>query len=183
MTDSDPKEKPVEAPQEKPKGPTAITVRAGKDKFRQMLKDPSSGKFLRMPKKMPDSREVTRFLRNLGNSKLEVGPDGRLTKSSKSLIQNMTENICRIAMYDGNDPKMAAAAVAGYETVMARMWGKTSMSDQDAGALERAGVKIVVISAPALPNEGELVPREMLKPSFSEAPFIDGELVENPKSN
>jgi hypothetical protein len=43
--------------------------------------------------------------------------------------------------------------------------------------MERIGVKIVVITAPALPTQGELQPREQLKPSFADGPYIDAEVL------
>lgn len=184
MADSESQpETPAAAQPEKPVEPTAIvkTLRTKEGGVRTALVN-AQGKFVKQPKKMPEGREMQRVLRNFGLDKLEVGPDGRLTKSSKSLVLNMTENIARIAMYSGNDGKAMAAAVAAYNILMERMWGKNAPSDQELGALERAGVRVVVLSAPELMHPEELTEEQLrpaapVRPSFAEAPFIEGTVV------
>lgn len=180
---SDSEEKPVEAPQPEKveeSNATAKIVRTNTGGFRTALVN-NKGQFVKQPKKMADTREVTRALRDIGNRKLTANWDGTLTKSSRTLIEDTAYNLLRIASYKGNDSKMAQVAVAAWEAFMTRAHGKAAPGDAELGALERAGVKIVVLTAPDLPSEGELQPREQLKPNFTEVPFIEGELVEGKK--
>lgn len=181
MADSAQPETPAEVQPEKPAEPVAIvkTLRTKDGGVRTALVN-AQGKFVKQPKKMPEGRELQRVMRNFGLDKLEVGSDGHLTKSSKSLVLNMTENMARIASYSGNDGKAMAAAVSAYKEIMERMWGKNSPSDQELGALERAGVRVVVLTAPELMHpepltEEQLRPAAPVRPSFAEAPFIEGE--------
>jgi len=172
VADLEEKITPVEDQKEKPTGPTQITVRNNDGSFRQVLKD-KAGKFVKKPRAMPETREVTRAMREFLNQKLEADDEGKLIKSSKNRIQQQLENIHRIAINTSGDPKAMMAAIAAFEALHARAHGKVSPGDQELGALERAGVKIVVLTAPELPNSGEIQPREKPTPSFIEAEIID----------
>lgn len=184
MADSE--EKSVETQPELKAEPTAIvkTVRGRYDNVRSMLVDSASGRFMKQPKRMPETREVTRQLRNFLNNKAEVGGDGRLTKSSKSLLSNIFENIASIALNQSSDPKAMMAAVAAAEWLMLRGHGKPSPGDAELGALEKAGVRVVVITSPDLMHKETLSEEERqaekpVKPSFADIPFIEGEVVDS----
>lgn len=188
MADSVEEPKPQEPLQEKPVEAlvTSKTMRTASGKFRTMQIDPKTHKFIKQPKKMPDSRELTRNFRNWSLSKLEVDSNGQLTKSSKTIMQNMLESMYKIAMLSyGQDAKSLVAAVAAYKELKESIWGKNPPSDAELGALERAGVRVVVLTDPSLsfPKVETYEEREHSKPekpSFADAPFIEGEVVSPP---
>lgn len=173
-------EKPIEAGAQpaKPEGPTALTIATGDGKFKTILKDGKSGKFVKKPRALPETREVTRMMREFLNKKISVDDDGNIVKADKTVAEQMMLNMLRIATNTNPDPKWGQNAIAATEWVHRRAHGKDAPGDAELGALERSGVKFVYVTAPNIPSEGELKPKEQLKPSFSEPAYIDAEVIE-----
>lgn len=176
MADSEVKETPA-TPEEKPTGPVAIVVKNFNGKgYREILKDPVTGKIVPKPKRMVTTLEVTQ----LGRKFLDMPvPDIKgLSKRSKKRIEMMFEMMYDISTNElaKTDPKYAMAASQAFEKLTRRIYGKETISDEEKDALSRAGVKIVVIPAPAIMNP-EIVPSHQLverpkKPSFIEAEIV-----------
>ena len=170
-----------EAQPEKPEGPTALTIAAGNGKFKTVLKDGKSGKFVKKPRAMPETREMTRMMREFLNKKITADDEGNIVKADKTVAEQILLNMLRIAVNQNPDPKWGQNAIAATEWLHRRAHGKDAPGDAELGALERSGVKFVYVTAPNLPNQGELKPREPVKPSFEEAPYIDAEVIEQNK--
>lgn len=165
MADSEEKDL-VAAPPE-PAGPTAIVVRTQQGGLREVLKGPD-GKFAKKQRGMPETREVTRLIRNILNAPV-ADEDGKLDRKGKKAIAKMVENMIAIATYAGKDAKAMMAAVQAFEALMLRAHGKPKANEEEAEAMQLSGVKYVVIQAPELPNP-EVVDADALKtptqPSF-----------------
>jgi hypothetical protein len=171
-----------------PEGPTSITVRnAHGGGFSTRLKD-KSGKFVRKPKQVPETREVTDMMRRLLNS-AEADSNGKLIKGAKTRFRKMFDNMVDIATNratikefdkEGNlesesaDAKAMMAAVKAFEVLMARAYGKVAPGDEEMDALKTAGVKIVVIPPPDLMHP-ETVAEDHKSPT--KPSFIDAEII------
>lgn len=149
MADSEQKDPVVEAQPEKPVGPTAIIVRTKHGGLREALKD-EHGKFVKKQRGMPETREVTRLIRNILNAPVAI--DGKIDRKGKKAIERMVDNIISIASYEGHDPKGMMAAVQAFEALMLRAHGKPKANEEEMEAMQLSGVKYVVIRAPELPN-------------------------------
>lgn len=157
-----------------PAGSTEIVVRNADGKtFSTRLKD-EKGKFIRKRKPMPEANELTRLMRTLLNQ-AEADADGRLTHASRTRVRRMFDNMVAIATNEDKDPKALMAAVKAFEVLMARAYGKVQPSDQELGALERAGVKIVVVQPPEL-NHPMVTDQEKKKPE--QPSFADAEVIQ-----
>ena len=152
---------------EQPAGPTSIIVRTpfGKEGFREALKGPD-GKFVAR-KTQATKKDVQELLADFLLTKVERDKDGKLKKREKTRLQEQFEAMDR--MVHNTDPKAAPAAVKAAELMWVYLFGKPSQSDKDRAANELAGVKYVVIQAPALPNPTVVVAEDQktpTKPSF-----------------
>ncbi len=162
----------------------------GTDKLTKRIRG-ENGKFVKQPKTMPKSEDMTRYIRNVLN-RAEANDDGVMTKGSKSIINRMVKNITKNAMTDaeqpvydkmGNqvgtavDPKIMMAAAQNFKEIMLRGYGAPSKSDEEINALKMQKVSVVVITPPAEFMNKEVKedkPREPVEPAF-----IDAEIVEN----
>jgi hypothetical protein len=124
-------------------------------------------------------------------------PKTKLTKSQKSqktmqkvlakkdetgatLEERVATHLLNTAATVDQDGLMAGAKAL--ETVLARAHGKVPESSESLAALQRDQVKVVIITSPELMNKEVLAFEDLerkrpTKPSFSDAPFIEGELV------
>lgn len=158
------------------------------------------GRFAKTQKAMPDSREFTRVMRVLLSS-MEVGPDGKLSKGSKTVFRRIADNLVNIALtspstpvFDKlgnlvtdengnpvmiNDAKMAMASVKAADWLTTRAIGKPSASDEDRAATQTNPIQMVMMSFPELMNKTvvEDKPKPALKPAFAEVT----EVTTNPK--
>lgn len=142
----------------------------------------SGGKFQRQPKALPSSREFTRVTRNYMLN-MEVGKDGKMLKGSQTKYQMMVENLICIArgvdtvLPNGDtvarDSKADMAAAQAFKIVTERGLGQPPKSEEELDLLKTQGVKIVVISPPALMNRlmVEEKPTKVLSPVFIEGEF------------
>lgn len=175
--DSEVKETPA-TPEEKPTGPISLIVRKPGGGVREMLKDPITGKIVAKPKRMVSTLEVTRVTRNYLDMRVPDTKDG--ANKFKKRLEMLNDAMYRIATgEDDSDPKKMMAAVQAYKELTMRAYGKPSVSDEDRGALERAGIKIVVIPAPLLMNP-EVVPEHQENKKPAKPSFIDAEYITNP---
>ena len=151
------------------------------------------GKFVRSPKTMPKTADVTRLMRNLLNAPVTG------EKSSESRFREMFDNMVLIAstsphqlvldklghpieMDDGSyltamDAKCAMASVQAFKELCLRAYGAPSKSEEEIEAMQTQGVKIVVLTAPSEMVNKQITeekPKPALKPSF-----IDAEIIEN----
>lgn len=154
------------------------------------------GKFVKQPKTMPKSLDVTRILRNLLNQPL-TDADGKMVRGGATRLRKMFDNIFTIASMDpeqpvfdkfGNlvyvdgkpltqkDAKIAMASVQAFKELMLRAYGMPSKSDEEMDALKTQAVKVVILQHPDMMDKKvyEEKPRETLVPAF-----IEAEIVEN----
>ena len=182
--------KPLENPEAKPQGPSVEMVRhMGTDKLSKRMRG-EGGKFVKQPKTMPKSEDMTRYIRNVLN-RAEANEDGKITRGSKSRINRMVSNIIKNAemdavqpIYDkmGNqvgtavDPKIMMASAQNFKEIMLRGYGVPSKSDEELNAMKTQSVKVIVLSHPELMDKNvyEDKPKEPPVPAF-----IDAEIVEN----
>ena len=161
----------------------------GTDKLTKRIRG-ENGKFVRQPKTMPKSEDMTRYIRNVLN-RAEANDDGVITKGSKSIINRMVKNITKNAMTDaeqpvydkmGNqvgtavDPKIMMAAAQNFKEIMLRGYGAPSKSDEELNAMKTQSVKVIVIQPPAEMVNREVIedkPREKLEPAFLDAEIVD----------
>jgi hypothetical protein len=172
VADSD--EKDLAAAPPEPVGPTAMVVRTQQGGLREVLKGPD-GKFAKKQRGMPETREVTRLMRNILNAPV-ADKDGKLDRKGKKNITAMVENIIKIATYDGHDAKAMMAAVQAFEALMLRAHGKPKANEEEAEAMQLSGVKYVVIQAPELPN-AEVVDADKIKPPTAPSFLHDVEFL------
>jgi hypothetical protein len=150
------------------------------------------GKFVRSPKTMPKTADVTRLMRNLLNAPVTG------EKSSESRFREMFDNIVLIAstsphqpvldklghpirLADGSyltvmDAKCAMASVQAFKELSLRAYGAPSKSEEEIEAMQTQGVKIVVLTPPEFMINKQITeekPREKLTPSFIEAEIVD----------
>ena len=162
----------------------------GTDKLTKRIRG-ENGKFVKQPKTMPKSEDMTRYIRNVLN-RAEANEDGVVTKGSKSIINRMVKNITKNAMTDaeqpvydkmGNqvgtavDPKIMMAAAQNFKEIMLRGYGAPSKSDEELNAMKMQKVNVVVIAPPAEFMNKEVKedkPREPAEPAF-----LDAEMVED----
>ena len=172
----------------------------GTDKLTKRIRG-ENGKFVKQPKTMPKSEDMTRYIRNVLN-RAEANDDGVMTKGSKSIINRMVKNITKNAMMDaerpltdklGNlltykdsdgvervytavDPKVMMASAQNFNEIMLRGYGAPSKSDEELNAMKTQSVKVIVLSHPELMDKNvyEDKPKEPPVPAF-----IDAEIVEN----
>ena len=189
-------EKPSEQPEKKTPVESIEMVR-NNSKLSKRIRG-EGGKFVRQPKTMPKSEDMTRYLRNVLN-RAEANADGVITKGSKSRIHKMTQNIIKNAEMDaertvfdkmGNlvldenckpvkvvDPKVMMASAQSYKELMLRAYGAPGKSDEELNAMKMQKVNVVIITPPAEFMNKEVKeekPREALEPAF-----LDAEIVEN----
>jgi|GEM_PF-5081682 len=155
-----------------------------------------NGKFVKQPKTLPKSLDVTRLLRNLLNQPL-ADADGKMVRGGATRLRKMFDNIFTIATLDpeqpvldkfGNivyvdgkpltqkDAKIAMASVQAFKELMLRAYGMPSKSDEELESMKTQAVKVVILQHPDMMDKNiyEEKPRETLKPAF-----IDAEIVEN----
>ena len=154
----------------KPTGPVPVLMKTRHGTYVERLRD-EKGRIVKNPKRIPDAREVTSFMRTFLNSRV-ANADGKITSGSKKRVEKMFNRIWEIATDPNPDPKSKMAAVKAFEAITLRAYGRPSISDEDKDALQRSGVRIVVINAPeGLPLTEER-PKEPRKPDF-----LEGEVV------
>lgn len=148
--------------EEKPSGPTSIVVHNRDGSVRESLKD-EHGKFVKKPKRMPETREVTRIIRNILNMPV-ADANGKIDRKGKKAIEEMVGSLIQIVL-DGQNGKGPdrMAAVQAFEALMLRGHGKPQTSDADMESMQLSGVKYVVIQAPELPNP-TIVDADKIKP-------------------
>src|ERR1035437_8902967 len=95
-------EKTSEQPVSKPAESVEIVHHMGGDKLTKRIRG-EGGKFVKQPKTMPKSEDMTRYLRNVLN-RAEANEDGTITKGSKSRISKMTNNIIKNAEMNAERP-------------------------------------------------------------------------------
>lgn len=179
MADDSVKQDIPATPEEKPTGPVSMIVPKFGGGVREILKDPVTGKIVAKPKRMVSTLEVTRLGRKFLD--MQVPNDKKLGTRAKKRIEQLFETMYEIAtsVDKDSDPKDKMAAVQAFKEITLRIYGKPTISDEEKDALERAGVKIVVIPAPVLMNPA-VVPEHQqvekpVKPSFIEAEYITNE--------
>ena len=168
MTDSVEEKPTVESPVEsKVTGPTAMVIRSRHGGVREVLKN-EKGQFVKKPRGMPETREVTRIIRNILHAPV-ARADGTIDRKGKKAIELMVNNLIEIATYGGKDPKGMMASVQAFEALMLRAHGKPKANEEELEAMQLSGVKYVVIQAPELPNP-EVIEADKIKaptaPSF-----------------
>jgi hypothetical protein len=182
--------KPSENPEAKPQGTSVEMVRhMGTDKLSKRIRG-EGGKFVKQPKTMPKSEDMTRYIRNVLN-RAEANEDGVITKGSKSRISRMISNIIKNAemdaeqpVYDkcGNqtgtavDPKIMMASAQNFKEIMLRGYGAPSKSDEELNAMKTQSVKVIVLSHPELMDKTVVEDKPHEKPVPA---FIDAEIIEN----
>jgi len=161
----------------------------GTDKLTKRIRG-ENGKFVKQPKTMPKSEDMTRYIRNVLN-RAEANEDGVITRGSKSVIHKMVKNITKNAMMDaeqpvydkfGNqvgtavDPKIMMASAQSFKEIMLRGYGAPSKSDEELNAMKTQSVKVIIIQHPELMDKNvyEDKPKEPPTPAF-----LDAEIVEN----
>jgi hypothetical protein len=183
-------EKTSEQPVSKPAESVEIVHHMGGDKLTKRIRG-EGGKFVKQPKTMPKSEDMTRYLRNVLN-RAEANEDGTITKGSKSRISKMTNNIIKNAemnaerpVFDklGNivldeegrvvtavDPKVMMASAQNYKEIMLRAYGTPQKSDEEINALKTQTVKVVILQHPELMDKTvyEEKPKPKLEPAFAE---------------
>jgi hypothetical protein len=159
----------TEAQTEKPSGPTAIVVRNRDGGVREALKN-EKGQFVKKPKRMPETREVTRIIRNILNMPV-ADVNGKIDRKGKKAIEEMVGSLIQIVL-DGQNGKGPdrMAAVQAFEALMLRGHGKPQTSDADMESMQLSGVKYVVIQAPENMMKSEVIDvndiKKPIQPSF-----------------
>jgi hypothetical protein len=154
-----------------PKSPTEIVVRSPEGTLVTRLKD-EKGRFVKKPRPLPSTKEITRLGRTLLNS-AEAGPDGKAIKGTATRHRRIFDNLVRIATLETEDPKALMAVIKAAELLYLRYVGKPSASEEELEALKTSGVKIVVVQPPELVNNAPAEERkEPAKPSFLDAEII-----------
>ena len=155
------------------------------------------GKFVKQPKTMPKSEDMTRYLRNLLNT-AEANADGKITRGSKTRIRKMLDNAIKNASMDaerpvfdklGNqvfnedgtpllvvDPKVMMASAQNLKEVMLRAYGAPSKSDEELNAMKLQTVKVVIMQHPEMMDKTVVEDKPHEKPVPA---FIDAEIIEN----
>ena len=155
------------------------------------------GQFVKQPKTMPKSEDVTRFLRNILNS-AEGEAGGKITQKSRSHIRKIALNIIKNAEMDaeqplrdklGNlvrdgdgkivtvvDPKIMMASAQNTKELMLRAYGAPSKSDEELNAMKMQSVKVVILQHPEMMDKNVVVDRPHEAPVPT---FIDAEIIEN----
>lgn len=139
---------------------------------REILKG-ADGKFVKKPRRMITTLEITRMGRKLMNM-----PTGeKVGKRDINRFQKLFLTLYEIATNENSktDAKFAMASVQAAKELMLRVGGKPSSSDEEIEAFKQSGIKVILLSTPELMHpqlvEGE-TKKEKLKPSF-----IDAEIV------
>lgn len=137
--------------------------------------DPITHKFVKKPTKKASTEEVTRIGREFLNQRVEKDSNGNITKSSKTRYMQWLEVLNDHIMNSAgtNDAKMVMAAGSLFKIITERVYGPARDIDIETF---KTGVKIVVLTAPELPNIGEIQPRDKPVPNF-----IEGEFITDPK--
>jgi len=167
----------------------------GKDTLTKRMRG-EGGKFVKQPKTMPKSLDVTRLLRNLLNQPV-ADENGKMTKGGLTRLRRAFDNIYQIAIMPAEQPlmdkfghamtdakgnvitikdaKVAMASVQAWEKLMLRAYGMPSKSDEELEALKTQGVKVVILQHPEMMDRTvyEDKPKEELKPAFIEAEIIE----------
>lgn len=179
MADDSVKQETPATPEEKPTGPVSMIVPKFGGGVREILKDPVTGKIVAKPKRMVSTLEVTRLGRKFLD--MQVPDTKTLGARSKKRIEKLFETMYDIAtsVTPESDPKDKMAAVQAFKELSLRVYGKPTISDEEKDALERAGVRIVVVPAPVLMNPAIVPEHQQVekpsKPSFIEAEYITNE--------
>jgi hypothetical protein len=138
------------------------------------LMNPITKKWVKKPRAMPSTKEVTALGRKLLNS-AEAGPDGHPIKGTPTRHRKIFDNLVRIATSDTNDPKALMSVIKAAELIYLRYYGKPSVSEEELDALKGGQqIRVVIVQPPELQNK-EVVqekPKELLKPSFLEAEIV-----------
>lgn len=170
MADSE-KEELVAQPAVKPVGPTSIIVRTKHGGLREALKD-EHGKFVKKQRHMPETRDVTRIIRNILESPV-ADENGVIDRKGKKAIQLMVESLIQIVIDGKNgDGKDKMAAAQAFEALMLRGHGKPKANDDELAAMQLSGVKYVVITAPENMMNPEIVKADEVKPPTKPS-FLD----------
>ncbi len=177
----------VEKKPEQPRTPKApaesIEMVRNNSKLSKRIRG-EGGKFVKQPKTMPKSEDMTRYIRNVLN-RAEANEDGVITRGSKSIISRMVKNITKNAMMDaerpifdndGNqvgtsvDPKIMMASSQNFKEIMLRGYGTPSKSDEELNAMKTQTVKVLILKHPELMDKTvyEEKPRLKLEPAFAE---------------
>ena len=187
-------EKPSEQPVSKPA--ESVEMVRNNSKLSKRIRG-EGGKFVKQPKTMPKSEDMTRYLRNVLN-RAEANEDGTITKGSKSRISKMTNNIIKNAEMDaerplidklGNlrldeegkvikvvDPKVMMASAQSYKEIMLRAYGAPGKSDEELNAMKTQTVKIVIMQHPEMMDKTVVEDKPHEKPVPA---FIDAEIIED----
>lgn len=150
---------------------TAIVV-TRKGKTEELLKG-SDGRFVKKPRRMVTTLEITRMGRRLMN--MPVGE--KLGKKDMNRFDKIFMSLYDIATSENakDDPKYAMASVQAAKELMLRVAGKPSASDEEIDAFKKNGIKFVMLPVPEMMNPQPIEEEEKvkkLKPSF-----IDAEIV------
>src|ERR1019366_5117998 len=159
----------------------------GKVKLTKRIRG-EKGQFVKQPKTMAKSEDMTRYLRNVLNS-AECEAGGKITQKSRSHIRKMTLNIVKNAEMDAEqpvynkqgeqvgtavDPKIMMASAQNYKEIMLRAYGAPSKSDEELNAMKMQSVRIVIIQHPEMMDKVvvEDKPHEKPVPAFLDAEII-----------
>jgi hypothetical protein len=154
---------------------TGVTVKIVKTPFgglREALIGPD-GKFMKKARKPATAKDAQAILREFLETKLEKGADGKLTKRSKSRLEEQYEKMHQLIVDE--NPITRNAAVKAWEVMLERAYGKAGPGDKELDALKASGIRTIFIEMPTGITKGEEHVKE-LKPSF-----IDAEIIEGPK--
>lgn len=191
--------KTEEQPVEKPAVSIEMVHHKGTEHLSKRMRG-EGGKFVKQPKSLPKTLDVTRLLRNLLSQPL-ADENGKMIKGGATRLRKMFDNIFTIAtlepaqpLFDkfGNpfvdeegkpilvkDAKIAMASVQAFKELMLRAYGMPTKSDEEMEAMKTQAVKVVILQHPELMDKTvyEEKTKEELKPNF-----IEGEFVTNPKA-
>src|ERR1035437_94553 len=183
-------EKTSEQPVSKPAESVEIVHHMGGDKLTKRIRG-EGGKFVRQPKTMPKSEDMTRYLRNVLN-RAEANEDGTITKGSKSRISKAFNNVLKNAempaeqpmrdklgnqLFNKNgspimivDPKIMMASAQNLKEAMLISYGTPKKSDEELNAMKTQTVKVVILQHPELMDKTvyKEKPRPKLEPAFAE---------------
>lgn len=155
----------------KPETTEIVVKNSDGETFSTRLKGPD-GKFVKKPKTMPSSRELTRRGRAMLFKRIKV--EG--CEDPVMAFEAMTQFMIDVSMgkVEG-DPKKLMVAVQAYEKVLKRLIGKEPLSDEDREAQkEQNAIRFVLVQPPELKNKEE---KKQLTQPIRPAFIIDAEIV------
>lgn len=118
------------------------------------------------PSKMKKQMNAARVIRRFLNSKRPSDVD----EKGQSRFVQMTANMVRLAC--GKSPQ----AVAAYNALMDRAFGKAKPHDDELDAMEKGGIQIVYVTPVELEGVPHAKPALAAKPEFLEGEYSEEEL-------